>query len=215
MSSNYLKLLILLLVNSILVSSDEPYEHIIEQVISKCATNSYQYSCLADHAAVIVEDYVYKDIPIFNGLVLTKTKKPIEAITKRSFTDGFSRLKSALKNFVGTHTLTLDLTPRSNEEGRQFGKKKGGKKGGGGMELLMLPLFGIYGFIVPLVMKGLALIAGKALIAAKLALLIAGSVGIKKLFEKDHSHASIKVLSHHDVDDRNIEAGAYQFLRSL
>lgn len=54
----------------------------------------------------------------------------------------------------------------------------------------------------PLVMKVLAVMAAKALLAAKAALIIVGSVALKKLFERDHHEPSVKVhtISHDEED---------------
>lgn len=54
-------------------------------------------------------------------------------------------------------------------------------------------------------MKVLALMAAKAILAAKAALIIVGSVALKKLFEKDHtSEPAVKVHTiNHDDDEHD------------
>lgn len=73
---------------------------------------------------------------------------------------------------------------RSLEEGR--GKKK--RMAG----LLLIPLV-LAGTLVPLALGALALLAGKALIVSKLALVLAGIIGLKKLLtgggERGHEPA--------------------------
>lgn len=62
-------------------------------------------------------------------------------------------------------------------------------------------------------MKVLALMAAKAILAAKAALIIVGSVALKKLFEKDHtSEPAVKVhtINHEeDEHDRILKYGQY------
>ena len=65
-----------------------------------------------------------------------------------------------------------------------------GKYGGGGKKygyFLLVPLM-MAGTVLPLAFGALALLAGKALIISKLALLLAGIIALKKLF----------TISHHD-----------------
>lgn len=71
------------------------------------------------------------------------------------------------------------------------GKKK---KGMGG--LLAIPLL-IGGTLVPLALGALALLAGKALIVSKLALVLASIIGLKKLVSNhDHGHEVVQVSGH-------------------
>lgn len=82
---------------------------------------------------------------------------------------------------------------RSLEEGR--GKKGGGKKGGSA--LLLLPLI-LGGTLIPLALGALALLAGKALIVSKLALVLAGIIGLKKLLSGHsggHGNEHVEVVA--------------------
>lgn len=64
--------------------------------------------------------------------------------------------------------------------------------------LLMIPLL-LGGTLIPLALGGLALLAGKALIISKLALVLAGIIGLKKLFSGGHGgghgHEEVVVAS--------------------
>lgn len=134
--------------------------------------------------------------------------------------------------FMDTHTLRLDLT-RDSSKARDGG---GGGGGGGGdkkgdkvgkkekkyLHYALMVLLGVFGISGPLILKTLAMIAGKALIASNVALIIVGSVALKKIFEKDQGHASVKVLTHtvhtdekEDEFDRYINAGAYKFVKTV
>lgn len=68
--------------------------------------------------------------------------------------------------------------------GRKGGKGGGGGKGGmkGMMGHMMMGLAAKLMALIPVAIAGLFLLAGKALITAKIALLISGIIAIKKLF---------------------------------
>lgn len=65
---------------------------------------------------------------------------------------------------------------------------------------LLLPLLLLFKLkaaaLLPLVLGFLALIAFKALIIGKLALLLSGIIGLKKLFESKHSSQNYEVVAH-------------------
>ncbi|XP_031343127.1 uncharacterized protein LOC116180764 [Photinus pyralis] len=214
MSSNYLNVL-LLLVSSCAAKNEEAYEQIINKVLKQCSSNSNVPSCLADRVASVVEYYATVDIPIFSGLTLSKIKEPEEVPRTRSLQDGFSRLANAMDVFVDTHSITLGFE-LSGEDGRQA-RQKGGKKGTGGMRYIMLALFGMYGIVGSFVTKAAALMAGKALVVSKLALVIASVVGLKKLIESGDRHSSVKVYAHsaYDEHDRNIDENSHKFFRTV
>lgn len=61
------------------------------------------------------------------------------------------------------------------------------------MGLLAIPLL-IGGTLVPLALGALALLAGKALIVSKLALVLAAIIGLKKLVSGGHDHGGHEVV---------------------
>ncbi|CAH1154270.1 unnamed protein product [Phaedon cochleariae] len=156
----------------------------------------------------------YSNVPIFEGVSFVKDPKAVtpeepikseaelEATLPRSLDEKSTALDSIIaekvSNFIGTHTLQIKLPSSSDlkrsfeEEGR---KRKGGKKGGSS-GLLLLPLI-LGGTLIPLALGALALLAGKALIVSKLALVLAGIIGIKKLLSgggssgHDASHVEV------------------------
>lgn len=74
--------------------------------------------------------------------------------------------------------------PTANELQRSFSEESRGKKKKGA-GLLLLPLIAL-GTLIPLALGALALLAGKALIVSKLALVLAGIIGLKKLLSSGH-----------------------------
>ncbi|KAL1490479.1 hypothetical protein ABEB36_013166 [Hypothenemus hampei] len=138
----------------------------------------------------------------------------------------FERLNQAIQNFFQTHVVSLELGgARKMARGGGGDEGFGGFGGGGGfnkkaikkeqkyVNYAFMVLLGIFGLTGPLVMKVLALMAAKAILAAKAALIIVGSVALKKLFEKDHpSEPAIKVHTiNHDHEDDHDRIGKYGY----
>jgi hypothetical protein len=74
-----------------------------------------------------------------------------------------------------------------------------GRKRRKGSGMLLYPLMAL-GTLVPLALGSLALLAGKALIVSKLALVLAGILGLKKLLggsDGGHHETSYQVVSGH------------------
>lgn len=81
---------------------------------------------------------------------------------------------------------------------------------------MLLPLLLLFKLkaaaLLPLVLGFLALVAFKALIIGKLALLLSGIIGLKKLFESKHSSQSYEVVahpSHQSYDEHSGGGGHY------
>ncbi|XP_077271608.1 uncharacterized protein LOC143902511 [Temnothorax americanus] len=129
-----------------------------------------------------------------------KSLQEIEASLPRALEDKEDALNGMIfdkvAKFFQSHTLKLKL-PNVEELQRSFteeGRKKKNKMGG----LLAIPLL-IGGTLVPLALGALALLAGKALIVSKLALVLASIIGLKKLVSggHDHGHEVVQVGGGH------------------
>ncbi|XP_061399720.1 uncharacterized protein LOC133335462 [Musca vetustissima] len=97
-----------------------------------------------------------------------------------------------IAGFLQRHTLQIrfpDVRPDDSILGNTVeSRKKKDKKGGGAY--IMIPLL-LGGTFVPIAYGALAMLAGKALIVSKLALVLASIIGIKKLLSgggKESSH---------------------------
>ncbi|XP_023020857.1 uncharacterized protein [Leptinotarsa decemlineata] len=106
-------------------------------------------------------------------------------------------LMEKISNFIGSRTIQVSLPKISGRElaedlGIEEGRKKegGGLGGGGGGKMkiggmmggMMMGIVAKMVAMIPLAIGGLFLLAGKALITAKIALLLSGIIAIKKLF---------------------------------
>lgn len=183
---------------------------LFKRAMKQCTASGDKYSCLAERAAAAMERALDWDIPLFDGVTLARNEEDFHNISTTRAFSGFGRLSSAVSNFLDSHTLVVDLTDDQTDDsvGEARGKedKKKKKKEKKYASYAMMVLMGIFGLTGPLIMKTLALIAGKALIASKMALLIVGSVALKKLFEKEEKAPSVKVRTveakEHDEHDR-------------
>ncbi|XP_035723471.1 uncharacterized protein LOC118442227 [Vespa mandarinia] len=120
---------------------------------------------------------------------VSKSLQEIEANLPRALNDKEEALNGMIFDrivkFIQSHTLKLKL-PNVEELQRSFseeGRRKKNKMSG----LLAIPML-IGGTLVPLALGALALLAGKALIVSKLALVLASIIGLKKLVSSGHEH---------------------------
>ncbi|KOX80176.1 hypothetical protein WN51_08353 [Melipona quadrifasciata] len=141
-----------------------------------------------------------QDDPISSADEPPKSLQEIEAGLPRALDDKEDALNTMIfdrvMKFFQSHTLKLKLSNVEElqrslvEEGRKKKKNMGG--------LLAIPLL-IGGTLVPLALGALALLAGKALIVSKLALVLASIIGLKKLVSGggDHGHEVVQVAGGH------------------
>ncbi|XP_059050521.1 uncharacterized protein LOC131845475 [Achroia grisella] len=120
-------------------------------------------------------------VTLLSGVTVVKDKdaKVQEAAVEEAVPRGLDEgsldnlILDKIVGFMRTHTVQVKFPSSSDvEEGRGRRKKLA--------PLLAIPLL-IGGMLVPLAFGALALLAGKALIVSKLALVLAGIIGLKKL----------------------------------
>ncbi|CAB0030519.1 unnamed protein product [Trichogramma brassicae] len=123
-----------------------------------------------------------------------KTPQEIEASLPRSLEDKEDALNTMILDkavsFLKSHTLKVKM-PNVEELQRSLSEEARARKKKNMGGLLAIPLL-IGGTLVPLALGTLALLAGKALIVSKLALVLASIIGLKKLVSS-HEHG------HHEV----------------
>lgn len=107
-----------------------------------------------------------------------------------------SLLVDRVARFLSSHTLQLKVPDSSITEMRRSLDEARGKKKKLKMLLPLLLLFKLKAAaLIPLALGGLALLALKALIVSKLALVLAAIIALQKLLHKGHS-SSYEVVAH-------------------
>ncbi|XP_050437154.1 uncharacterized protein LOC126843585 [Adelges cooleyi] len=167
---------------------------VLFKVFQECSKSQF-VPCLK-HKLLTAIDRVgeQQQMEIFDGVMLVKDPNavivPAAEDGARSADD--SKLDAAIVekvvNFFKTRNVQfklLDEQPRLMGDGRKKNNKYN--------SLLMMP-FMMGGMTIPLAFGTLALLAGKALIIAKLALVLSAIIGLKKLFG-DHG-SSHEYVSH-------------------
>ncbi|KAG7190706.1 hypothetical protein KM043_006783 [Ampulex compressa] len=141
-----------------------------------------------------------QDGPVANAEEVDPQLQDIEANLPRALEEKEDALNTMIFDrivkYFQSHTLKLklpnveELQRSLTEEGRKKKKNMGG--------LLAIPLL-LGGTLVPLALGALALLAGKALIVSKLALVLASIIGLKKLVSGggDHGHEVVQVAGGH------------------
>lgn len=151
------------------------------------------------------------------GVTVIKTDKPADGGAPRALTGDESiesLIFSRLQNFLQTHTVKVELkgadvvnavssTGRAledvsdsmfgeNDVNEARGKKKKAAK-------ILGPLLLALGLkaaaLLPLILGAIALIAGKALLVGKIALVLSAIIGLKKLLSQE-KHVTYEVVAH-------------------
>ncbi|XP_059491328.1 uncharacterized protein LOC132205944 [Neocloeon triangulifer] len=163
-------------------------------------------SCLKVKLATAVSRAArMNDLTVFDGVTFVRTapndatpetsEEAVEASLPRS-ADARDDTLSALileraAQFFQTHSLSVKV-PEFAERSLSAGDARGKIKKIA--PLLLLPLLKA-GLLIPLAIGALFLLAGKALIISKLALLLSGIIGLKKLLSGGHGHVETAYVS--------------------
>ncbi|XP_060529011.1 uncharacterized protein LOC132703645 [Cylas formicarius] len=177
--------------------------------------------CLKKKALTILDRLGKMDkLSIIDGVTLVRAKDVREVdppVTEEQLENtlprGADARDEALTNMlfdrvgkiIGSRTVEVSLPKVSDliEEGRgRKGGGGGGDSGGGKMKNMMggmmMAMAAKMAALVPIAIAGLFLLAGKALITAKIALLISGIIALKKLFAaKQHGGGGGGHVSYH------------------
>ncbi|XP_014241375.1 uncharacterized protein LOC106662081 [Cimex lectularius] len=127
-------------------------------------------------------------------------------------------LASRVERFLSTHTLKFDLKGSevidavssagralgdvadtfglTEEDGNEESGRKKGKKAGKILLPLLLMMKLKAAAMIPVALGAIALIAGKALLIGKIALLLSAIIGLKKLLSHQHKSVTYEIVSH-------------------
>ncbi|XP_028030130.1 uncharacterized protein LOC114242981 [Bombyx mandarina] len=154
---------------------------VLQKVYDDCSSQKHMSLCLKGKALIALSRAVEQEsIQITDGLSLVKEGDAPSAVAEPRFFPGMTKeekidsmLRTKFEQLMNTHTVSLDLAT----EGRGRGKKV--------LPYLLLGIFSTMSIFGGMALKTLAAIAGKALIASKVALTIAGIIALKKLFSHE------------------------------
>ncbi|KAI5641451.1 hypothetical protein NE865_06208 [Phthorimaea operculella] len=167
---------------------------VLQKVYDDCSSQKHLTMCLKGKALVALTRAVEQEsVQLADGLTLVKTADAPAAVSEPRFFPGMTTeekldtvLRSKFEQLMNTHTVSMDLA----SEGRGRGKKV--------LPYLLLGIFTTVSIVGGMALKTLAAIAGKALIASKVALTIAGIIALKKLFSHDGSTGETTFQVHAD-----------------
>ncbi|CAH2066787.1 unnamed protein product, partial [Iphiclides podalirius] len=166
----------------------------LQKVYDDCSAQKHLTMCLKGKALTALTRAVEQDnVQLADGLTLVKQSDAPSAMAEPRFFSGMSAeekldtmLRRKFEQLLKTHSVSLDFA----SEGRGRGKKV--------LPYLMLGVFTTLSIVGGLALKTLAAIAGKALIASKVALTIAGIIALKKLFSQEGSTGETTFQVHAD-----------------
>ncbi|XP_014241405.1 uncharacterized protein LOC106662110 [Cimex lectularius] len=198
---------------------------LVYSVYRQCEESEEPVTCLKARAVKLVDRAISSPaIPLVDGITLVKRpeserslKTPLEPLpvdleARSSKVDDL--LWGRVTSFLDTHSVQFKLpnfikdAVYESEDGEGRGKKK---------KMLPALLLGLMlkGSMLAMAMKGLALLAAKALMVSKLALVLAGIIALKKLFSSGGEKTTYEIVkqpivSHSHEYSSSHEGGGYE-----
>ncbi|CAK1549932.1 unnamed protein product [Leptosia nina] len=171
---------------------------VLQKVYDDCSAQTHLTTCLKGKALNALTRAVEQEsVQLADGLTLVKQADAPSAVAEPRFLPGMTAdekidtmLKTKFEQLMRTHSIAMDLV----SEGRGRGKKV--------LPYLLLGIFTTVSIVGGMALKTLAAIAGKALIASKVALTIAGIIALKKLFSHDGATGETTFQVHADGHHR-------------
>ncbi|XP_028159273.1 uncharacterized protein LOC135088299 isoform X1 [Ostrinia nubilalis] len=171
---------------------------VLQKIYDDCSAQKQFTMCLKGKALTALTRAVEQEsVQLADGLTLVKQADAPSAVAEPRFFPGMTAedkvdtmLRTKFEQLMNTHTISMDLA----SEGRGRGKKV--------LPYLLLGIFTTVSIVGGMALKTLAAIAGKALIASKVALTIAGIIALKKLFSHDGNNGETTFQVHADGHHR-------------
>ncbi|KAG5671895.1 hypothetical protein PVAND_002064 [Polypedilum vanderplanki] len=188
----------------------------MRKIYSNCESSEELFKCMKVQALKLTERALrLPNIKIADGLSIIKKEDEQESSGRAAGSVEFnseevmqlpsekidSMLVSEVNKFLDSHQVSLNVprllasseTPRLVEEGRKKMKKYLGP---------FLAAMAIKGGILTMVYHSIAIVAGKALIIGKIALVISAIIGLKKLVTPEgHEKTTYEIVKHPHVQN--------------
>ncbi|XP_046753577.1 uncharacterized protein LOC124416494 [Diprion similis] len=188
-------------------NEDDPISSMYSDCLNKESVNCVKSKVVSAIDKMLTDK---DDIYLSDGITIVKTSNAKEDPPRSiEATDVDTLLFDRLGRFLRTHTVKVDLKGRdilgvvesagrslediSDSVGDARGKKKKAAKILGPLLMIMAMKMAA---LIPLAMGAIALIAGKALLIGKIALLISAIIGLKKLLGGQQKTVTYEVVSH-------------------
>ncbi|XP_054258469.1 uncharacterized protein LOC128983258 [Macrosteles quadrilineatus] len=195
---------------------------VFSRVLDKCGDEPDLYSCLRLKTVALLDRALTVDtLPVTDYLTITRdpavdnatprqpvrTEGELEASLPRDQHKRSAALDQMLQDrvsrYLDTRTIQISMPAHVLEAGRK-------KKDKGGMMMMAAAAMG--GMMLQMAMGKIALIAGKALLIGKVALLLSAIVGLKKLVGSGGGESHPQVVyaggDHHGGWGRSLEAAS-------
>lgn len=208
-------LLVVFIANVTFASPAESAFRAMKKIYNSCENSEELFKCMKVQALKLTERALkVPTIKITDGLSIVKKngEEEEEEVKSRSFVDGDdpmelpseqidSMLAERINKFMDSHQVSVNVprllasneTPRLVEEGRKKMKKYLGP---------FLAAMAIKGGILTMVYHSIAIVAGKALIIGKIALVISAIIGLKKLVTPEgHEKTTYEIVKHPHVQN--------------
>lgn len=205
-------LLVALIANVSLASPAESAFRAMKKIYNVCESSEELFKCMKVQALKLTERALkVPTIKITDGLSIVKKDESEAPEEARSF-DGDdvmelpseqvdSLLVSNINKFMDSHQVSVNVprllssseTPRLVEEGRKKMKKYLGP---------FIAAMALKGGVLTMVYHSIAIVAGKALIIGKIALVISAIIGLKKLVTPEgHEKTTYEIVKHPHVQN--------------
>jgi hypothetical protein len=203
-----------LIANVTFASPAESAFRAMKKIYNSCESSEELFKCMKVQALRLTERALkVPTIKITDGLSIVKKNGEEEEEEKsRSFVDGNdamelpseqvdSMLVERINKFMDSHQVSVNVprllasseTPRLVEEGRKKMKKYLGP---------LIAAMALKGGILTMVYHSIAIVAGKALIIGKIALVISAIIGLKKLVTPEgHEKTTYEIVKHPHVQN--------------
>jgi Protein of unknown function (DUF1676) len=194
----------------------------MKKIYNVCENSEELFKCMKVQALRLTERALkVSNIKITDGLSIIKKDDESAAEGGRSLDTNTDEamtmpaekvdemLMSRVNKFMDSHQVSLDVprlltsseTPRLVEEGRKKMKKYLGP---------FLAAMAIKGGILTMVYHSIAIVAGKALIIGKIALVISAIIGLKKLVTPEgHEKTTYEIVKHPHVSNSHTYSSSH------
>lgn len=218
-------LLIAFVVNATATPAESAFRA-MRKIYHECENSEELFKCMKVQALKMTERALrLSNIKITDGLSIVKKDdsdnemagRSVKSTTEINSEDAMrlpsekidSMLVAGINKFMDTHQVSVNVprmlasseTPRLVEEGRKKMKKYLGP---------FLAAMAIKGGILTMVYHSIAIVAGKALIIGKIALVISAIIGLKKLVTPEgHEKTTYEIVKHPHVQNSHTYSSSH------